>query len=217
MRTVHLHGRLAEDFGPRFELNVNSVAEAARALEANFPGRFFRTIRSGAFQLFRGPDPEEGEAIDASMLGMRFGRGDFHIVPVVAGAGGNTKGIVTVVVGVALIAVATAGAGALLGGQAAAAGGFGATAFKVLGSSVTFGNIALFGAAIALQGVSSLLTPTPQALELGSTASSARNEPSFFFDGAVNVVSQGGPVPLVYGRVRTGSTVISSGISAEQI
>ena len=36
-------------------------------------------------------------------------------------------------------------------------------------------------------------------------------------DGPVNVVEQGGPVPLVYGIIRTGSTVVAGGIQVEQL
>lgn len=40
---------------------------------------------------------------------------------------------------------------------------------------------------------------------------------SFVFNQAVNTIEQGGPVPLVYGRTLTGSTVVSSGIDAERL
>jgi len=48
------------------------------------------------------------------------------------------------------------------------------------------------------------------------------NEPvdqrkSNLFDGAVNNVSQGGPIPLVYGRFRVGSTTISSDVTTEKM
>lgn len=41
--------------------------------------------------------------------------------------------------------------------------------------------------------------------------------PSFLFDGPTNTSTQGLPVPLVYGRMRAGSMVVSSGIAAEDI
>lgn len=40
---------------------------------------------------------------------------------------------------------------------------------------------------------------------------------SFVFDGPVNVTEQGHPVPLVYGRVRTGSIVVSSSITNARV
>ncbi|MFP4902656.1 tail assembly protein, partial [Paraburkholderia sp. BR14261] len=66
------------------------------------------------------------------------------------------------------------------------------------------------GAALALSGIAQLLSPRPQAQ---ATPERADNEPSLAFDGAVNTMGQGGPVPLGYGRMRVGSQVISVGFS----
>ena len=40
---------------------------------------------------------------------------------------------------------------------------------------------------------------------------------SFSFSGIVNVAQQGLPVPVCYGRVITGSVVISAGLNSEQL
>ncbi|HKR40095.1 MAG TPA: tail assembly protein [Paraburkholderia sp.] len=66
------------------------------------------------------------------------------------------------------------------------------------------------GAALALSGIAQLLSPRPAAT---ATPERADNEPSLAFDGAVNTMGQGGPVPLGYGRMRVGSQVISVGFS----
>lgn len=62
--------------------------------------------------------------------------------------------------------------------------------------------------------VSQMLAPSPTTSE-----GSARPDenPSFLFNGAVNVVEQGYPVPLVYGKHMVGSVVVSAGISVEDI
>ncbi len=48
-----------------------------------------------------------------------------------------------------------------------------------------------------------------------------RGEPeqktSHLFDRPINVTEQGGPVPLVYGRFRVGSTIVSAGIGVEDM
>ena len=72
----------------------------------------------------------------------------------------------------------------------------------------------MFGVSLALSGVSALLTPTPHVPDLAATQ---QDKNSFFFNGPVNVIQQGGPVRVVYGRMRVGSTVISSGLNVEQI
>lgn len=68
---------------------------------------------------------------------------------------------------------------------------------------------------LAIQGIVSALFAPPKP----SIGSSERpeNAPSYVFNGAVNTVAQGHPVPVGYGRLRVGSQVISAGLSAEQI
>lgn len=43
------------------------------------------------------------------------------------------------------------------------------------------------------------------------------NLPSYIFNGPVNNIEQGGPVPVRYGRALVGSTVVSQGISTVQV
>lgn len=42
------------------------------------------------------------------------------------------------------------------------------------------------------------------------------DESNYYFNGAVNTTKQGNPVPLVFGRCRVGSAVISSGIDVTE-
>lgn len=68
---------------------------------------------------------------------------------------------------------------------------------------------------IALQGVSMLLSSSPNLSAPSTQAQEAATKQSFLFNGAINVTEQGGPVPLIYGKMRTGSTIISAGITTE--
>ena len=217
MRRIHLHGRLADEFAPKFDMNVGSIAETARALEANFPGRFYRAIRRGAYHIVRGESPEDGESLDDTMLDFRYRDGDFHIVPAVAGSGGNAKGIITIVLGVALIATGI-GSAVVAAAQITSIAGA-ATVAEVAASAafagLSVGQVGLLGATLVATGVASLLTPTPSPPKLRSF--DAETKSSFFFNGPINVGVQGGPVAVVYGRMKVGSTVISSSLSAEQI
>lgn len=70
------------------------------------------------------------------------------------------------------------------------------------------------GAGMALGGVAAMLTPTPKT---SGPASNVAQNASFLFNGAVNTVAQGGPIPIVYGRFRTGSTIISAGLETAEI
>ena len=60
-------------------------------------------------------------------------------------------------------------------------------------------------------GVIGLLTPVPK------TPGSADNGNSYYFNGPVNTVQQGVPVPLIYGRCLVGSQIISAHTSVDQI
>lgn len=66
------------------------------------------------------------------------------------------------------------------------------------------------GVALALGGVAQLIAPRAAS---GATPEQADNTPSLAFNGAVNTMGQGGPVPLGYGRLLVGSQVISVGFS----
>ena len=195
MKTVYLHGSLGECFGEAFELEVDSPAEAVRALTANLGEPFLAALRDGAFRVANGDDELTVEA-----LPMTTGAATIHIEPVIAGAGDVFK----VIAGIALVATAFI------------APGLGATAFTVLGSTITYGNIALFGIALTLSGVGGLLAPTPGVSDYGERERPDAR-PSFVFNGAVNTIEQGGPVPLVYGQHRVGSVVVSGGLDVVKV
>lgn len=210
MRNVYLYGKLAKEFGSVFRIRANTVGAAVKLLEANFKGKFLRAVIQGEYRVVAGKsiDDEGGLHFDNDLVrsGISLGSKDLHIMPVPHGAGG---GGFRVVIGIALIATAV-----VLSGGAAA--GLGATAFSVGGYAVSYGSIALFGASLALGGLAQMLTPTPKVGDY-SGREAADERPSFLFNGAVNTVEQGGPVPVIYGRMRVGSTVISGGITTEEI
>jgi predicted phage tail protein len=66
------------------------------------------------------------------------------------------------------------------------------------------------GVSLALSGLAEMLTPR---ISTAATPEKPENQPSFAFDGSVNTMGQGGPVPLGYGRLRIGCQVISVGFS----
>ncbi|MNL81044.1 Bacteriophage lambda tail assembly protein I [compost metagenome] len=57
-----------------------------------------------------------------------------------------------------------------------------------------------------------MLSPQQKGL---SAADGPENGASYNFNGPVNTTAQGNPVPLLYGRMIVGSSVISAGIYAE--
>jgi len=205
-KKIILHGQLGKKYGSQFELDVLTPGEAVRALCLQIPG-FEKDIRAGEFFLYRGK-----KNISEDYVNLEFGKEEkFHLVPVVAGAkkGGVGKAILTAVMGIALIAAAVI---------FAPAAGLGAAAFSVAGSSVTFGQIALLGGALVLAGASQLIAGSQKVRPSDyGQRDSAEERKSFLFDGPTNTTAQGVAVPIVYGRMRVGSIVISSGMSIAQI
>lgn len=204
MNTIHLHGRLKR-FGGPFRLDVETPAEAVRALCSMLPG-FGQAVRAGSWRVIRGKR-RGGMELDVESLEMRLG-GEMHIAPALIGAkkGGTGKIIIGAVILAAAIIAAPAVVGALgptlgMATPIVAAGGF----------SVTYTSVAMVGAALMLQGLSQMLAPTPKAGPEIDTRS------SYLLGGTANVVEQGSPVPLVFGKIRTGSVIISSGTSVQRI
>lgn len=72
------------------------------------------------------------------------------------------------------------------------------------------------GTAMVLGGVAEMLAPKPTSAT-GQQEQTGQN-PSFIFNGTVNVTEQGGPPPIVYGRVnRASSVVLSASLTVERM
>lgn len=209
-RKVHLHGKLAKEFGPEFEFEVATAGEAIRALNANFPERFMAALKDGSYQLIR-DDLETGMGLEENHLnGFQLGSGDLHIVPVIAGSagrGGKGGGGVKAILGVALIGTAIFMSGGTL---AAPLSGL-STTFAIGGMNISWGTVAAFGLAMTVAGAAQLLSPKEKPKD------ETKRDDSFSFAGPINTNEQGNPIPLVYGRVMTGGQVVSSGIDIEDI
>lgn len=91
---------------------------------------------------------------------------------------------------------------------------FANTALGVAASWVVGAVISIAISAAISSIASSLFAPSKAD---SKNSERAENRPSYLFNGPVNTVVQGHPVPVGYGRLRVGSQVISSGIFTEQI
>lgn len=193
LREVRLSGRLGTRFGRRHRLAVSSAAEAIRALCVLIPGFEYELAESEVhgvrFACFVGK-----RNIGEADLRHPVGADPIRIVPVLAGA--KNGGLFQTILGAALIAVSF---------FIPPAGAFGVAAL----SSSAVGAI---GFSLALGGIVQMLSPQQRGL---SARDSPENGASYNFNGAVNTSAQGNPVPLLYGRMIVGSSVISAGIYAE--
>ena len=194
LRKIHLHGDLAHQFAPVYQLDVSSAGEAGEALAAVVPG-FRQYVAERNFRVLRG-DPETGMALGPEDLGFQLGNADLHIVPVVAGAG--NRGLGKIIAGVFLIGAAFFMPASLTGA------GF-------LGTTVG-GAMKGLGIALAMGGLGQMLSPSPKM------SGKAEDQSSYLFNGGANVTTEGGPVPLVYGhKFRVSPVLIAAGLSSEDI
>lgn len=200
MITVLLYGALGRRFGRRHRYAIRTPAEALRALAANFPDFrcHLRDHSEPGYRVFVG---KAGRDLDA----LTFPADDvIRIVPVVAGASGGGG---RVLAGLALIGISIATGGWGMGLGAAWTAGIGTFAGAMAGN---------IGVSMVLGGVAEMLSPAPRAQSSGGVER-PDNKPSYSFDGAVNTVAQGNPVPVCYGRLIVGSQVVSAGLMAEDI
>ena len=189
MKTIKLHGILAKKFGQFFKLDVQTAREATHAI----------ACQNKEFKRFM---------LESDKLGLKFavflGRKNItendidnitdtdviHIVPRIVGSGGSTFNWLQVVAGAVLV-----GVGAFT---------FGAT---------TATGAALIGAGIGMfvGGVAGLFMPTVDM----SNQDPDGNKANKGFGSAVTTVSQGNPVPILYGEREIGGFYASGGIYAE--
>ncbi len=212
MKVVKVYGALRKRLGQcRFEFDVNTPAQAIKALCVNFPGldKWLIDSEQDGVGYRVAVSKEKITEQDVSPLLMPFSdREVFSITPVVAGAGRGTGQILA---GVALITAAIvfapAGAGFLGLGAGATAGTFtlGAAASSAIGS---------IGLSLTLSGIATSISPQPG---LDSTLDESVQLESFTFSNVVNTQRQGMPVPIAYGRLFVGSAVLSSGLDVDQV
>ncbi|MDH2052843.1 tail assembly protein [Achromobacter marplatensis] len=190
LREVRLYGRLGARFGRIHMLAVSSAAEAIRALCVLVPG-FERALADSDAQGVRYACFLGKRNIGEDELRHPVGSDSIRIAPVLAGA--KQAGLFQTILGAAILVVS-------------------ALTYNAYGSTAGWAMMTGMGVSFALGGVTQLLSPQQRGL---SAQDSPENGASYNFNGAVNTSAQGNPVPVLYGRMICGSSVISAGIFAE--
>jgi len=202
MKVVKVYGALRKRLGQcRFEFDVNTPAQAIKALCVNFPGldKWLIDSEQDGVGYRVAVSKEKATEENVAPLLMPFSdREVFSITPVVAGAG---RGAGQIFAGIALIGLAAAGG----------AGFFGAAFAKNVGLFAVATNV---GISLTLSGIATAISPQP---ELDSTLDESVQLESFTFSNVVNTQRQGMPVPIAYGRLFVGSAVLSSGLDVDQV
>ena len=213
MKVVKVYGALRKRLGQcRFEFDVNTPAQALKALCVNFPGldKWLIDSEQDGVGYRVAVSKEKITEQDVSPLLMPFSDQEvFSITPVVAGAG---RGGGRILAGIGLIALSAVSFGA--GG--AFAGAFGATGVGAGAAATATGSIALFnvGVYLTLSGIAQAISPQP---DLDSTLDESVQLESFSFSNVVNTSRQGMACPIAYGRLFVGSAVLSSGLDVDQV
>lgn len=202
MRTVHLHGALGAEFGESFRFEIDTAAEAVRALNCAFPSKFLKALEGKTYRVVMG-EPDTGMDLDIELAtAFRLGWADLHFIPVAAGAQTQAaKGTTKLVLGTALVGAAIFASGGTLATPLASSG---------LLSGLTWGNIALVGVGLALSGASTLLTKASE-----QTGGSADVSVAGAAQGETG--QQGRAIPLIYGQVLTTGIPISISSKTEDI
>lgn len=192
LHRVHLYGSLANKFGSHFDLDIRTPGEAFRALFPQLKG-LREIIEPGTWIIMRaakGAGLSTGYSIGEEELELGLGEDDLYIMPRVEGAG-DDGGTIKTIVGAVLVVVGVV--------------------MNIYG--VPFGDqVVQAGLGMMFAGVAMMLAPSPDQNDPNDT-----RKQSFVFSGPANVSRQGHAVPLVYGEVRTGSVVVSSGVTTEKV
>ena len=202
LRTIRLGGVLGKRFGRVHRLAVDSPAEALRALsviKAGFREFMENSHKNGvAYRFLIGGEALERSELKESLHMTHGMRTTFELVPVISGA---KSSLGQILLGAALMAFAW---------WAMPAMGFLAVGAKgAIFAPYVFG----MGMSLALGGVAQLLAPKVKA----ENKEAVENKPSYMMNGAINTIAQGNPVPILYGRMRVGSQVVSAGITSNDI
>ena len=206
LKKVKLYGKLGERFGKEWELDVNNVREATRAIAANKPD-FYREFVSShergiGYHVMIGDEYVK----DYDGCEVPTGKKEIKIIPVIMGAKNKGLGMILlgalIITGIGMAGLAYAGPGGVMGVADAVSLG--------LSQMGTMGSLAMkFAGSLILSGIGAMLAPTPKPIV-------RKDEPeNYAFNGPVNTTQQGVPVPLCYGKLLVGGAVISAGIQAE--
>lgn len=190
---VKFYGTLKQ-FGTEFNLDCQSVAEALKALTGQLKG-LRQAMQQGRYKVRIGSQYLDNRYLEKG-LHYRLKDGmTVHFTPVVAGA--KSGGVFNIVAGVALVAASW------YAGGAAGWAYLGASGYGMATMAFTL------GASMILSGVSQMLTKTPS---MGSFGEEKEKKSSTGFNSLQNRVAQGQAIPLAYGRIMTGSLIISQGV-----
>lgn len=191
MTVIRLHGILKKEFGETFNMSIRRAKEVIDAISANKPA-FKNRINELSQQGIHYSIVVDGEAIQTQeQYKAATSPCIVDLVPVICGYGAVAVGVV--------------GAGLIWGGVVA--GGATFVGAAVIGSMLVSAGVAALGMALQMA-----MAPKPEMKRTESTISGAKQ--SFMLSSKANLLEQGNPVPVGYGRLRVGSSVIQATVKS---
>lgn len=186
MVTVFLEGQIAAGLERQWQLKVRTVADALRAIHANTGNFLGRIIKHQNHYVVL----VDGKPLENTTSLYKKIKKSVHIIPVIAGAIVYWPAIKAVMAFLAKYWVAYAG--------------WSAGAQLLVAALIVIGGYALISYGIHLLMESIMGKDDPDAVSTSS----------YVFKGPQNVTEQGGPVPVAYGRLMTGSKTISVSLTS---
>lgn len=204
MVNVRLYGHLGKLFGKVHTLSIKTPAEAVRALQANYPG-FRAALQDRAIAGYKiiidSKDKSSAEYL------CREASQEIKLVPILKGAGGDNNGLLYIVLAVVIAVVAWYAMPAMFGAEGTFAGAMSPSTM----AAVQQGMYSM-AASLAFSGISAMLYSPPDL----QTAAQVEQNKGYHFNGPVNLSRAGSPVPLAYGKIIAGSTIIHAGITTSE-
>ena len=233
MQLVMLAGELGEKYGSQHTYyNLRTPADAIKLLCINYPALKQELIEAHhngiGYKVIQG-----GAAMDYEELQLPFGSKPLLVVPVISGSGGGST--TSILLGVGLVAASFLLPGAGLFGATSvfgisAAGATGAGVIAGGAFATTLGTaLSSVGAGLILQGTANLISPQPTLSNLGGNrikgdgtsvrgsgpdgvTRGAMGSGNYAFTGPANTAGTGTTLPVVYGRVITGSHLLAANL-----
>lgn len=218
MTQVKLMGEMGQKFGENWSSADSSIRDILKLIECQTEGLadFLAEChqKNIQFSIQKGKDLIE----EFPELYLNTNADEIIITPVPAGSG---KGLGKLIAGLLLLAAlffmpgtaafftnAGAAGGASTVGGTFAAGGMSAASAMSYGATLTLNwggmAVAMLGVNLAMMGLMQMSAPDPD---------DTTDDPSYLFNGAENHIEQGQPVPLLYGEMTIGGSVIHQGFA----
>lgn len=224
LKKIKVYGKLRKFLGEScFEADVDTPSQAVKFLLCNFP-----SVESHmANQLYKIKMGDQDIPLDLLHL---KGEEDIKIIPIASGSvpvvaavtGAFSAGAAVVATAASAIPVVGGIASTAIGAVGTVVGAVGTAATAVAALPVVGGIASSIVTSVAIEGVTSLLTPTQSVASSSTSDAFSQNDPqlqasNYAFSGIANVSRSGVAVPIIYGKRFVGSVIVSNGVDTVQV